>query len=121
MKLMTVTRVAAYRLGILVRLPWTFVRSGWKQMLLLVIGIIGVALVVSVAYRDTLSGLAAERERLHEKLERLETINFAMKNRNAELTRRVEALKTKRELLERQAREDLGLVRDGDVVVILPK
>ena len=78
--------------------------------LLLFIAVLGIAAWRS--YHD----LSASRER--EKL--LETRIHETKNRIEELHGRIERLRSDPGALERRAREDLGMVRPGDVVIELP-
>jgi cell division protein FtsB len=118
---MTVTRLAWYRVGVLARLPWAFVRSGWRQAVATALCVVGAALLVSIAYGDRASGLAAESDRLRADVERLEKVNAGIRSRNATLTRQLKSLRSNQALLEHNAREDLGFIRDGEVVVVLPK
>ena len=78
--------------------------------LLLFVAVLGIAAWRS--YHD----LSAARER--EKL--LETRIHETKNRIEELHGRIDRLRSDPGALERRAREDLGMVRPGDVVVELP-
>ena len=69
------------------------------------------------------SGVASIRDlrRAHEReallLERIKSAEI----RNQELQLRIERLRDDPLLLERLAREELGLVREGEVVVVFPK
>jgi cell division protein FtsB len=64
------------------------------------------------SYRDL--SAARERERV------LETGIEDMRARSAKLRTRIERLRNDPGTLERRAREDLGMVRPGDVIIELP-
>lgn len=64
------------------------------------------------SYRDL--SAARERERV------LETSIEDMRARSARLRTRIERLRNDPGTLERRAREDLGMVRPGDVIIELP-
>ncbi|MFZ5366071.1 MAG: FtsB family cell division protein [Patescibacteria group bacterium] len=76
--------------------------------------IFGLYLIVSFS-RDILSLLEKSKEQEKEqlKLEKLEI-------KNEELKKQLEYVKSQ-EFVEKQAREKLGLAREGEVVVILPE
>ncbi len=79
-----------------------------------VVAVLGLLATAGVkSYRD----LAAARD--HEQELRRET--DAASERIRELTGRIERIRHDPAVLERLAREDLGLVREGDVVIVLPE
>jgi cell division protein FtsB len=59
-------------------------------------------------------GSLAERHRLEQQVEEQHRINEELKARNAVLEREVLELQTGSEGLEQRAREELGLVREGE-------
>lgn len=60
-------------------------------------------------------GSLAERARLQEEVSRQEVRNAELRSRNEVIEREVVELKTGQEGLEQRAREQLGLVREGEV------
>ncbi|HEV2847209.1 MAG TPA: septum formation initiator family protein, partial [Thermoanaerobaculia bacterium] len=77
---------------------------------LLVLALLAIAALKS--YRDLEAAIA--RERL------LETRIAETRERSGKLRSRVERLREDPGMLEKLAREDLGLVRPGDVIIALP-
>jgi cell division protein FtsB len=90
--------------------PWASLRSPFLAALLLL------ACVVAAAGMRSHQQLATARE--HERA--LSTEIRATRERIAALERRVDRLRDDDATLERVAREDLGLVEPGDVVLVLP-
>ena len=74
-------------------------------------------LVLSALFVD---GGVARHERLNEELARLKTLNDELEQDNSRLRREVEALKHDARYVERVAREELGLVREDEVLFIVP-
>ena len=60
-------------------------------------------------------GSLAERHRLELQVEQDEAVNSTLRDRNAVLEREVLDLQTGNDGLEQRAREQLGLVREGEV------
>ena len=60
-------------------------------------------------------GGVAEASRLKEQLEGAEAENAELMTRNAALTQEVKALQGGTEAVERNARESLGLIKEGEV------
>ena len=60
-------------------------------------------------------GGRAEANRLASQLEEAEAENATLSHRNAALTRELMALKSGNEAVEKNARENLGLVKEGEV------
>ena len=60
-------------------------------------------------------GSLAERHRLQRQVEEQTRVNEQLRQRNAVLEREVLELQTGREGIEQRAREQLGLVREGEV------
>lgn len=63
----------------------------------------------------------SESARIERELESLRSENRKMRAENQYLHRLVEALKEDPAVLEKVAREDLGYIRDGEVVILVPK
>jgi len=81
--------------------------------------------VAAVLFLALLLGLAAARswqdlDRARNRQAELEAKVEATRHRIDALDRRIQRLRDDPLLLERLAREELGLVKDGDVVVVLP-
>ena len=91
----------------------------WKTLLhaFLAILVIGVALLLG--HPDTRGW--SETSRIQSELEALCATNRALRTENQRLSVQVEALKDNPAFLEQVAREDLGYIRDGEVVVIVPR
>ena len=64
------------------------------------------------SYRDLDAAMSYERQLLEEISEAKERVRL--------LDRRIDRVRNDPAMLERLAREDLGLARDGDVVIVLP-
>lgn len=60
-------------------------------------------------------GSLAERTRLREEVSRQEVLNAELRTRNEVVEREVIELKTGQDGLEQRAREQLGLIREGEV------
>ncbi|MDX1732867.1 MAG: septum formation initiator family protein [Halioglobus sp.] len=74
-----------------------------------------VALLLLLQYRLWLAeGGLAERQRLREQVREQTQINAALAERNAVLEREVLELQTGKAGLEQRAREELGLVAEGE-------
>lgn len=93
----------------------------WKTILgtLLVVAVVAasVGLVLWSPPADDWS----EDARMEAELESLRAANRAMRAENQRMSRLVEALKDDPAVIEQVAREDLGYIREGEVVVIVPK
>jgi len=81
--------------------------------------------VAAVLFLVLLVGLAAARswrdlDRARDREAELEAKVEATQQRVDALDRRIQRLRDDPQLLERLAREELGLVEDGDVVFVLP-
>ncbi len=63
----------------------------------------------------------SEDARMEAELESLRAENRALRAENQRMSRVVEALKDDPAVIEQVAREDLGYIRDGEVVVIVPR
>lgn len=83
-------------------------------MRLLLLGL--VLLLLLLQYRLWFAeGSLAERARLRDEVSEQEVLNEELRERNAVIERDVVELKNGQEGLEQRAREQLGLVRDGEV------
>lgn len=93
----------------------------WKTLLeaALVLVVLGASL--GLAFWSSPTGDWSEDARVEAELESLRAGNRAMRAENQRLGRLVEALKDDPAVIEQVAREDLGYIRDGEVVVIVPK
>ena len=89
--------------------------GSFRSLLLIAAVVVVIALAVAgiQSYRD----LQAIRGREQLLLDRIEQ----SKTRSAVLKDRIELVETDPATLERLAREELGLVRPGDVVILLPE
>ncbi len=75
-----------------------------------------VAILVVLQYRLWIAeGSLAEQQRLKRQVEEYTRVNEALRERNAVLEREVMELKTGKQGLEQRAREQLNLVREGEV------
>lgn len=73
-------------------------------------------LLLLLQYRLWLAeGGIAEAVRLQAQIEQEQARNAELETRNQQLERQVLELQTGRRVLEQRAREDLGLVREGEV------
>lgn len=68
-------------------------------------------------------GSLAQKARLEQAIERQQQENDRLQLRNNELAREVKALKQGSEAIEEKAREDLGMIRDGETfyMVVEPR
>ncbi len=83
-------------------------------MRLLLLGL--VLLLLLLQYRLWFAeGSLAERARLRDEVSEQERLNETLRGRNAVIEREVVELKNGQDGLEQRAREQLGLVRDGEV------
>lgn len=74
-----------------------------------------VLLLLVMAYRLLFAqGSVAEQRRLHHQVEEQTRINVQLRDRNAVLEREVLELQTGNKGVEQRAREELGLVREGE-------
>ena len=73
-------------------------------------------LLVLAQYRLWLAeeGSLAELHRLEQEIERQEALNENLRDRNAELEHEVVELQQGLETVEERAREDLGMIREGE-------
>ena len=78
-------------------------------------------LVLTLVAGDMARGTWPENVRLQNELDTLQKVNAAIRAQNAGLERSLKSLKSNPALLEQAAREDLGFIRDGEVVVVLPR
>ena len=77
-------------------------------------GLVGLLLLLQYRLWFAEGGLA-EANRLQVQLEEAEAENAELTARNAELTREVIALQSGTEAVEKNARENLGLIKEGEV------
>lgn len=83
-------------------------------MRLLLLGLF--LLLLTLQYRLWFAeGSLAERARLREEVSRQEALNAELRARNQVIEREVVELKSGQEGLEQRAREQLGLIREGEV------
>ena len=83
-----------------------------KKYAILIVGFLVIALSVTIFANGGLLRIYY----LYQQKERLERINLELKEKNRELAGEVESLKNNRVYLENLARQELGLVKEGDVV-----
>ena len=77
-----------------------------------------VILFVGMQYRLWFAeGSLAERHRLQQQLEEQHVVNTELRERNAVLEREVIELQNGNEGVEQRAREQLGLVREGEIYI----
>ena len=77
-------------------------------------GLLGLLLLLQYRLWFAEGGLA-EANRLASQLEEAEAENAALSDRNATLTRELMALKSGDDAVEKNARENLGLIKEGEV------
>ena len=77
-------------------------------------GLLGLLLLLQYRLWFAEGGLA-EANRLASQLEEAEAENATLSDRNATLTRELMALQTGNEAVEKNARENLGLIKEGEV------
>ena len=92
-----------------------------KHIAMAVSLLLGVLLMAMVAATDLSPGTSAHMAALEAQLGKMQGMNAAMQTTNDELKRRLTSLRTNKVLLERVVREDLGFIRDGEIVVVLDK
>lgn len=90
-------------------------RQPYPRLLLVVV--LALLLILAIASLGGYRDLAAARQRQ----DLLETRIGDTEKRNEELARRIERLQNDPAALERLAREQYGMMRPGDVVIILPE
>jgi cell division protein FtsB len=83
----------------------------------LAVGVTLALLVLAIAAVDVYRDLAQQRERRVELEERIRL----SEERIRDLEARIERMRSDAETLERLAREELGLVRPDDIVVVFPE
>lgn len=92
----------------------------WKRLfqflMVLLVMAVSVGLVLWRPPRDW-----SEEARVEATLESLLATNRAMQAENKRLQRLAEALERDSAVLEQAAREELGYIRDGEVVVVVPR
>lgn len=86
---------------------------------ILVVSILGSAPALVLVHSPNIS--IGETARLRADLERLRARNHEIRRQNERLKRLVEALDRNPDVLEKVAREDLGFIKDGEVVILLPE
>ena len=75
-----------------------------------------VGLLIVLQYRLWFAdGSLAERQRLQQQVESAKRENALLRERNDELAREVLELQTGKAVVEERAREELGLIREGEV------
>lgn len=77
-------------------------------------GLLGLLLLLQYRLWFAEGGLA-EANRLGTRMEEAEAENATLSDRNATLTRELMALQSGNEAVEKNARENLGLIKDGEV------
>ena len=77
-------------------------------------GLLGLLLLLQYRLWFAEGGLA-EANRLASQLEGAEAENATLSDRNATLTRELMALQSGNEAVEKNARENLGLIKEGEV------
>ncbi|MDC1527509.1 septum formation initiator family protein [Gammaproteobacteria bacterium] len=65
------------------------------------------------------AGSLAEISRLNDSIAEQESENTGLQSRNDELLREVEELKTGTDVIEEMAREELGLIKDGETFYMI--
>jgi cell division protein FtsB len=66
-------------------------------------------------------GSLQEQTELKERLVLLEVENARLEEKNNELLEEIVSLKTSNELIEERAREDLGLIKQGETLYLFPE
>ena len=77
-------------------------------------GLLGLLLLLQYRLWFAQGGLA-EANRLATRMEEAEAENATLSDRNATLTRELMALKSGDDAVEKNARENLGLIKEGEV------
>ncbi len=93
----------------------------WKPFLEAAIALVVLGVSLGLALWSPPAGDWSEDARVETELESLRAGNRAIRAENQRLGRLVEALKDDPAVIEQVAREDLGYIRDSEVVVIVPK
>ncbi len=93
----------------------------WKTILEVLLFLAVLATAAALVWWTPVPCDWSETARLEGQLESLRAANRAMQAENQRLERLVKALKDDPEVLEKVARDDLGYIRDGEVVVIVSK
>lgn len=93
----------------------------WKTLLGILLVVAVVAASVGLVLWSPSPDDWSEDARMETELESLRAANRAMRAENQRLSRLAEALKDDPAVIEQVAREDLGYIREGEVVVIVPK
>jgi cell division protein FtsB len=86
--------------------------TGGKKYAILIVGFLLVALSVTIFTNGGLRHIYY----LYQQKERLERLNLELEEKNRKLSGEVAALKNNRAYLENLARQELGLVKEGDIV-----
>jgi len=91
------------------------------RILNVVLLVVVIALIATVMLGRSSGDSDGEVVRLQAELETLRGVNETLASQNRELEQTREMLQTSNDLLEQAAREDLGFIKDGEIVVVLPK
>jgi cell division protein FtsB len=92
----------------------------WKPILKATVFVAALGGAVALAIASYDPEVDREARRLEGELTELQGVNRTLQARNAELTRTLESLHSRNTLLEKVARDDLGYIKEGEIVVILP-
>jgi len=93
----------------------------WKRIITGVVVLVAVLLVGGLVAQDLFGGFRDEADRIEGELDRLRGANAKVASQHRLLARQLRALKGNPAVLEKAAREDLGFIRDGEIVVVLPR
>ena len=89
-----------------------------SRIVVLILMVLGLVLVLSFLFsREGISELQRARRRVADLESRINQLEV----RNRELEAEIESLKESTYAMERIAREDLGMARDGEIIYMLPK
>ena len=93
----------------------------WKRITRFVAVSLAALLVGVLVAGDLFGGFRDEADRIENELDRLRGANAKVASQHRDLARQLRALKGNPAVLEKAAREDLGYIRDGEIVVVLPR
>jgi cell division protein FtsB len=93
----------------------------WKRLITVAVAVLALAAVGLFVSRSIADNDESDARILRRELEQLRQVNGALEARNKADSTQLTGLTQNQALLEQVAREDLGFIREGEVVVILPK
>ncbi len=119
--LATAVRGFFFRVQVVLRCSAQLAGLWWRRALAVGAASVGILLLCVIVADDSATGLRTEDARLQLGVDRLEQVNAGIQAQNKALEHTLKSLKSNQALLEHNVREDLGFIRDGEVVVVLPR